>query len=100
MASLAAIATGVGSNLIHRAADVTLKEKRPLVLVVRETPLNRIHIKNMLAADRAGAVIAPACPQFYLRPKTLSDMVEHFTARILDLLHVPHESSKRWGEEY
>lgn len=98
MASLAAIATGVGRNLIHRAADVTLKEARPLVLVPREAPLSNIHLENMLRARRAGAHIVPASPGFYHRPATIQDLVDHLAARILDLLAVPHGLSSRWGE--
>ncbi|GAB6038770.1 UbiX family flavin prenyltransferase [Fundidesulfovibrio butyratiphilus] len=98
MASLAAIASGLGSNLIHRAADVTLKEGRPLILVPRETPLNEIHLRNMLAAKRAGAVILPACPGFYARPKTVEDLADFIAARILDQLGVEHRLGKRWKD--
>jgi flavin prenyltransferase len=96
MATLAAVATGVGRNLIHRAADVTLKERRPLVLVTRETPLSRVHLRNMLAADEAGAVVLPACPGFYHRPETVEDLVEQMASRVLDLLGVSHSMGKRW----
>ncbi|TVM19664.1 phenolic acid decarboxylase subunit B [Oceanidesulfovibrio indonesiensis] len=96
MASLGAIANGLGSNLLHRSADVTLKEKRPLVLVVRETPLNLVHLRNMTAAVEAGATIMPAMPGFYTRPTTISQLVDHLVARILDQLGVDHTLSTRW----
>jgi len=96
MASLAAIANGLGSNLIHRAADVTLKEKRPLILVARETPLNRTHLKNMLAAHDAGCVIMPPSPGFYHRPRTIKDLTDQFVGRILDHLGIEHELGVRW----
>jgi 4-hydroxy-3-polyprenylbenzoate decarboxylase len=98
MASLAAIASGLGSNLIHRAADVTLKERRPLVLVPRETPMNRSHLRNMLLASEAGAVVMPACPGFYHQPATIADLVDHLAARILDQIGVHLPLFKRWGE--
>ncbi|MBU1000950.1 MAG: UbiX family flavin prenyltransferase [Proteobacteria bacterium] len=96
MASLAAIASGLGSNLIHRAADVTLKERRPLILVPRETPLSRIHLENMLRADSAGAIIVPACPGFYNGPQSIQDMVDHLCSRVIDQLRLPHTLSTRW----
>ncbi|WP_243546881.1 UbiX family flavin prenyltransferase [Pseudodesulfovibrio tunisiensis] len=98
MASLAAIAQGFGSNLIHRAADVTLKERRKLILVPRETPFNSIHLQNMLAADRAGATVLAACPGFYHRPATIEDLTNQLAGRILDQLEVPHTLFKRWGD--
>jgi 4-hydroxy-3-polyprenylbenzoate decarboxylase len=98
MASLAAIANGLGSNLIHRAADVALKEGRKLVLVPRETPLSEIHLKNLLAAKQAGAAILPACPGFYSRPKTIDDLAGFIAARALDLLDIPHAISNRWKD--
>ncbi len=88
MGTLGAIAGGYSGNLIHRAADVTLKERRPLVLAVRETPLNRTHLKNMLAVQESGAIICPPMPSFYLRPKTLQDMARNFAARICDQIGV------------
>jgi 4-hydroxy-3-polyprenylbenzoate decarboxylase len=97
MASLAAIATGVGSNLLHRAADVTLKERRPLILVPRETPLSEIHLKNMLRAHRAGAVIMPPCPGFYHRPESIEQLVSQFVGRILEQLGLSHGLYTRWS---
>lgn len=98
MATLSAVATGQGNTLIHRAADVTLKERGRLVLVTRETPVSAIHLKNMLAANRAGAVIMPACPGFYHRPETIGDLAAHLAGRILDQLDIPHALHARWGE--
>ena len=97
MGTLAAIASGNGSNLIHRAADVSLKEKRKLILVPRETPLSTIHMENMLRAARAGATILPASPSFYGRPSTIEALVDTVVARILDHLDVPHDLVKPWG---
>lgn len=88
MGSLAAIAGGICANLLHRAADVTLKERRPLILAVRETPLNRTHLRNMLIAHEAGAIICPPMPAFYSRPSDLEAMALHFAARICDLLGI------------
>ena len=97
MSSLAAIATGVGMNLIHRAADVTLKERRPLLLVVRETPFNRVHLRNMELAAAAGATIMPFMPAFYTPASTLDDMMRHFCGRLLDELRIQHDLYDRWG---
>src|SRR5690348_6042198 len=90
MGTLGAIASGAGTNLIHRAADVCLKEGRKLVLVPRETPYNAIHLENMLKLARAGARILPASPGFYHRPQTIEDLVEHLCFRILDQFDIPH----------
>ncbi|MGI9034571.1 MAG: UbiX family flavin prenyltransferase [Pyrinomonadaceae bacterium] len=99
-ATLGAIACGAGTNLIHRAADVTLKEGRKLVLVPRETPLNAIQLENMLKLARIGATILPASPAFYHRPKTIDEMVEHLCYRILDQFDIPHSRRTQWtGEE-
>ncbi|HKO97836.1 MAG TPA: flavin prenyltransferase UbiX [Pyrinomonadaceae bacterium] len=96
MGTLGAIASGAGTNLIHRAADVTLKESRKLVIVPRETPYNAIHLENMLRLSRAGAHIIPASPGFYHRPATVRDLVDHFVFRILDHLGVPHSQATQW----
>ena len=100
MGTLGAIASGAGTNLIHRAADVCLKEGRKLVLVPRETPYNAIHLENMLKLTHAGARILPASPGFYHRPKTVDDLVDHLCYRILDQFGLPHERRTQWtGEE-
>jgi 4-hydroxy-3-polyprenylbenzoate decarboxylase len=96
MGSLGAIASGAGTNLIHRAADVTLKEGRKLVLVPRESPYNEIHLENMLRLSRAGARILPASPGFYHQPETIEALVDHLVFRILDHLGVPHSGVTRW----
>lgn len=100
MGTLGAIASGAGTNLIHRAADVCLKEGRKLVLVPRETPYNAIHLENMLRLSHAGARILPASPGFYHRPQTIIELVEHLCFRILDQFDIPHSSRTKWtGEE-
>jgi flavin prenyltransferase len=96
MGTLGAIASGAGTNLIHRAADVTLKEGRKLVLVPRETPYNSIHLENMLRLAHAGAHIIPASPGFYHRPRSIEELVDHLVFRILDHLGVPHSQATRW----
>lgn len=95
--TLAAIANGTSANLLHRAAEVTLKERRPLVLAFRESPLSLVHIENMRRAALAGAVLFPLTPAFYNRPQGLDEVVDQFTARIFDLLSLPHALGKRWG---
>lgn len=100
MGTLGAIASGAVTNLIHRAADVTLKEGRPLVLVVRETPYNTIHLENMLRLARAGARVMPASPGFYHRPQTIVQLVDQLVFRLLDQFGIPHPTGARWkGEE-
>ena len=100
MGTLGAIASGAGTNLIHRAADVCLKEGRKLVLVPRETPYNAIHMENMLKLSRAGARILPASPGFYHRPKSIDELVEHLCFRILDQFDIPHSKKSQWtGDE-
>jgi len=94
--TLARIANGVAAQLIERAADVTLKEKRPLVLCVRETPLNKIHIRNMYRAADAGATIFPLIPAFYYRPASLDEMAREFGHRVLAHLGLPQEQAFRW----
>jgi 4-hydroxy-3-polyprenylbenzoate decarboxylase len=96
MGTLGAIASGAGTNLIHRAADVTLKEGRRLLLVVRETPYNAIHIENMLRLAHAGARVFPASPGFYHRPQTINELVDHLVFRILDQFGIPHPTGTRW----
>ena len=96
MGALARIAAGVSTNLIERAADVTMKERRPLVLVPRETPLNDIHLENMLRLRRAGVDILPAAPGFYHQPRTIDDLVDFVVARVLDRLGIKHQLLGRW----
>lgn len=96
MGSLAAIASGLSINLIHRAADVTLKERRPLVLAVRETPLNRTHLQNMLAVHDAGGIICPTMPSFYLNPKSLEEAAITYSWRLADQLGFDIPDRKRW----
>lgn len=98
MGSLAAMAHGLADNLIERAADVMLKERRPLILVPRETPFSLIHLRNLTQLAEAGAVILPANPGFYHRPGTVEDIVDFIVARILDQLGLPHQLMARWGE--
>lgn len=99
MRTLAAIAHGLGDNLITRAADVMLKERRRLVLMVRESPLNLAHLRNMAAVTEMGGVVCPPVPAFYLRPQTVQDIVDQAVARVLDLLEVNHSLSARWAGE-
>jgi 4-hydroxy-3-polyprenylbenzoate decarboxylase len=98
MSTLGAIASGHGTNLIHRAADVTLKERRPLVLVARETPLSAIHLENMLRLAHAGATVLPACPAFYHGARTIDDLVDFVVSRALDALGIKNSLIRRWGE--
>ncbi len=97
MGTLAAVATGLSTNLIHRAADVHLKERRKLVLVPRETPLGLVQLRNMVAVAEAGAVVLPAMPAYYTRPKTVADMVDFVVGRVCDQLGVDHRVLERWG---
>ena len=96
MKTLAGIASGYSDNLLLRAADVTIKERRRLVLVVRETPLSLIHIENMATVTRAGAVVLPAMPAFYQRPKTIEDLVDQVVGKALDMIGIDHKLLKRW----
>jgi 4-hydroxy-3-polyprenylbenzoate decarboxylase len=96
MRSLGAIAHGTGDHLVHRAADVILKERRRLVLVARETPLSELHLENMLKLARMGVTILPPLPAFYNHPRTVEDIVDHVVARVLDQFGLPAEFAKRW----
>lgn len=99
MSTLGAIAHGITTNLVTRAADVHLKERRKLILVPRETPLSLIHIENMATVTRAGAMVLPAMPGWYHRPQTLDDLIRFVVARVCDQLGVPNALMDRWGEE-
>lgn len=96
MRTLAAIAHGIGDNLIHRAADVILKERRKLVLVVRESPFSEIHLENMLKLARMGVVILPPVPAFYNNPQNLDDMINHITMRVIDQFDIHLDVMNRW----
>lgn len=96
--SLSAVATGASQNLIHRAAQVALKERRKVVLVHREMPLSLVDIRNMAAATEAGAIICPANPGFYMLPQTLDDIVDFVVGRVMDLLDIEHNLKIRWSE--
>jgi 4-hydroxy-3-polyprenylbenzoate decarboxylase len=96
MGTLASIATGASDDLIARAADVMLKERRKLVLCIRDTPFNRIHLENMLRAEQAGAVIMPVIPSFYHRPKNIDDLVTQYVCRVLAQIGLPQEKMYRW----
>lgn len=97
--TLAAIAHGTGDHLVHRAADVILKERRKLVLLVRETPLSEVHLENMLKLARMGVTVMPPMPAFYNQPQSIDDMVEHIVARTLDQFGIAADFAKRWGGE-
>lgn len=99
MGTLAAVANGISGNLIHRAADVTLKEKRPLLLAVRETPFNRTHLANMLKAHEAGAMICPPMPSFYHKPRDLAGMARAFAGRLVSILGFEVPDLPRWDGE-
>jgi flavin prenyltransferase len=94
--ALGAISSGIANDLLTRAADVCLKERRPLVLCLRETPLNRIHLENMLRVHDAGATVMPAMPAFYYGPRSIDDMIEQFAYRVLAQLGLPQEKQYRW----
>lgn len=99
MATVAAISIGLGDNALRRAADVTLKEKRPLILVPRETPLSEIHLENLLKLSRLGATIIPPVPAWYTQPKTIEDVENYIIGKVLDLLRIPHSLYPRWRQQ-
>ncbi|MEM2214609.1 MAG: UbiX family flavin prenyltransferase [Candidatus Nezhaarchaeales archaeon] len=100
MKTLASIANGFSNNLVTRAADVILKERKKLIMVVRETPLNRVHIINMLKASDMGAVVLPACPAFYHKPRNVEGLVNYVVGKVLDQLGIEHNLFLRWSENH
>lgn len=98
MATLAAIATGLSDNLLRRSADVTLKERRPLVIVPRESPFSEIHLENMLKLARCGVTIVPPVPGWYTKPKNLDDVENFIVGKVLDVLNIDHDIYPRWGK--
>ncbi|MEN3028108.1 MAG: UbiX family flavin prenyltransferase [Aquificaceae bacterium] len=99
MSTLAHIANGANQNLIHRVGEVALKERVPLLLLVREAPYSQVHLENMLKVSRAGAIVLPASPGFYHRPHTLQELVDFVVGKVLDSLRIEHSLYKRWKEE-
>jgi 4-hydroxy-3-polyprenylbenzoate decarboxylase len=99
MGTLAAIAHGLADNLIRRAADVMIKQRRPLILLARETPLSTIHLENMLKLSRLGVVILPPIPAFYPKPESIDEMVDFVVGRVLDVMEIDHTLYRRWKEE-
>ena len=97
MRTLAAVAHGLSDNLITRAADVMLKERRRLILMVRETPLNLAHLRNMTSVTEMGGIVFPPVPAFYQKPQTVAELVDHTVSRVIDLLGLPQASSQRWS---
>jgi flavin prenyltransferase len=98
MGSIGGIAHGISNDLIERCADVMIKERRPLVVVPRETPLSAIHLENMLALSKLGVIVLPASPGYYGRPQKISELVDFVVGRVLDHLHLQHSLGPRWGE--
>jgi 4-hydroxy-3-polyprenylbenzoate decarboxylase len=99
MGTISAVAHGSSRSLVERAADVTLKERRRLIVVPRETPLSLIHLENLTQITRAGAIVIPAAPGFYHRPTTISELVDFVVARVLDQLDIDHSLGRRWTGE-